>query len=175
VLDNPVPSNQNSEFYPELIPRRGEFVAWILTLVAISAWIVTASLGNPVHPTFKILAIFLILSALAISFSNWNDRHTIIHIRADQIWFKNGLRQVKLNWDDITQVQVFPSRWGKKVHIMGEREHFNFRTLGIVEYHNQVKGRMGFSEGEAILNHILDASHLKPINKPGEGYYYVRE
>jgi hypothetical protein len=44
-----------------------------------------------------------------------------------------------------------------------------------VSLRGQVRGRMGFAEGERILGHILKATGLKRVEQPGEGYYYARK
>jgi hypothetical protein len=40
---------------------------------------------------------------------------------------------------------------------------------------DEVKGRMGFVEGDEILRQILLNSGLQIVERPGEGYYYARE
>ncbi len=80
-----------------------------------------------------------------------------------------------LHWSEIRQVQVYPSAWGKKVRVIGDQAHFDFRTLGEVIYQGQVKGRLGFAKGEEILGHILENSRLKRVPGPENGVYYARE
>jgi hypothetical protein len=72
-------------------------------------------------------------------------------------------------------VQVFPSNWGKKVHVLGNQAHFDFRTLGEVTIQGDVKGRMGFADGDAILKKILREARLKQVERPGNGEYYARQ
>jgi hypothetical protein len=173
-MDNESNLNQ-SEFHPELISRRGELIAWVTSLMALSAWGILLLVGYSVHPALKFLAIFLLLSALSISLGNWMDRHTLLRMEADGVWFENGLRHTHLRWDEIQQVQVFPSNWGKKVHVLGDQAHFDFRTLGEVTIQGDVKGRMGFADGEAILKKILRETGLKQIERSGNGEYYARQ
>jgi hypothetical protein len=61
------------------------------------------------------------------------------------------------------------------VRISGAQTFFSFRLLGEVSLRGQVRGRMGFADGERILRHILQTTGLKRFEKPGEGYYYARE
>lgn len=168
-------SQPKSEFRPELLPRRGEFIAWSMTLLALATWALLLVLAAPVHPAFKLLAVLLLLSALAISLGNWIDRRTFIRLESDGVHFENGLRRARLRWGEIRQVQVFPSTWGKKVRVLGPQSHFDFRTLGEVKVKDQVKGRMGFADGELILQTILERAALKEVEQPGDGYYYARE
>jgi len=164
-----------SEYHPELISRRGELIAWTTTLMALSAWGILLLFAAPVHSALKFLAIFLLFSALAISLGNWMDRHTLLRIYPDGIRFENGLRRAHLRWDEIQQVQVFPSNWGKKVSVLGVQAHFDFRTLGEVTVQGDIKGRMGFADGEAILKKIVREAGLKQVEGPENGEYYTRQ
>lgn len=80
-----------------------------------------------------------------------------------------------MNWQDIRQVRVLPTRWGSKVQVIGEDAYFEFRTLGEVKIGGELKGRMGFEKGDEILQAIVIASDLQKIDDPGDGYYYARE
>ncbi|HEX7973262.1 MAG TPA: hypothetical protein VF498_02555 [Anaerolineales bacterium] len=163
------------EFHPELLSRRGEAVAWGTALLVWSAWLIVRLRGLPVIAAVPLLAVVLLLAALSISLGNWMDRQTVLRLEPDGIEYQNGLRHARLDWNDIRQVQVFPSNWGKKVQVVGGNAHFEFRTLGEVKVQGETKGRMGFTEGEWILSKILDAAHLRRIEHPGPGYYYARE
>ena len=169
------PELLNRELRPELLSRRGEFVAWGSTLLAAAAWVILALRGQRPQAILVILVVFLLLSALALSLGNWVDRRTAIRIADWGIQFENGLRQVKLRWDEIHQVHVFDSRMGSKVRVLGERTYFDFRTLAEIQLQGKVKGHMGFREGEAMLEHILEAAELKPVDQSEGVQYYARE
>jgi hypothetical protein len=170
-------SNQTAdcEFRPELLSRRGEYTAWGLALVVGAAWLTLVWLRRPVLPVVPILEAFLLLSALFISLGNWVDRHTLIQLRESGVLFRNGLRNVELSWPEIQHVRVLPGGWGKKVEVIGERLHFQFRTLGEVKMQGEVKGRMGFSGGDEILSTILSKSGLRVAKQAGGGVYYGRQ
>jgi hypothetical protein len=163
------------EYRPELLSRRGEALAWGSALLVVAAWIVLGVSGRSAPAAVPVLAVFLLLAALGISLSNWMDRQTRILIDPHGITFHNGLRHTHLVWPQIRQVQVFPSPWGRKVEIVGPDSHFSFRTMGEVKVQGDVKGRMGFKQGESILKLILERAHLKQIEHPGSGYYYAPE
>lgn len=171
----PLASTARLEYRPELLSRRGEYVAWGTTLIAIIAWLILYLTNTPVFGGLSFLAVLLALSGMAISLGNWMDRRTILRLEPDGVQFDNGLRQVMLQWSEIRQVQVYPSDWGKKVHVIGDKAHFNFRTLGEVTLQGEVKGRMGFEKGEEILGHILENARLKQVPGPENGSYYARE
>lgn len=161
------------EYRPELLSRRGEFIAWGCGLLVCAAWLFLVATGNPVHRAIPFLAFFLVLSASGISLGNWMDRNTMIQIFSGGIHYQNGLRNASLKWLEISQVQVFPSNWGKKVRVLGDRSHFDFRTLGEVKISGETKGSMGFSDGELILKQIIEQSQVKLSRQDGGSYYYV--
>jgi hypothetical protein len=166
------------EFRPDLLSRRGEFVAWGLALVVTATWVILRLYGQGVSIAVPLLDAFLLFSALSISLGNWMDRRTVIRLDPETITFGNGLRHAVMRWNEIKQVQVFPTNWGKKVRVLGSRAHFEFRTLAEIKVQDEVKGRMGFVEGESILQNIIRSADL--IEKPGEDtqpgvYYYAHE
>jgi hypothetical protein len=166
------------EFRPELLSRRGEIVAWGLALVVTATWVILRLYGQAVPVFVVLLDLFFLLAALSISLGNWMDRRTVIHLDSEGMRFENGLRHVALTWQQIKQVQVYPTDWGKKVSVVGARAHFEFRTLAEVKVQDQVKGRLGFVEGDQILQGIIQAAGL--VEKQGEPTqsgvnYYARE
>jgi hypothetical protein len=169
--------SQIQEFHPELTSRRGELIAWGSTLLVAIGWVVLAVTGNRVPGSVPFLGFLLLLAALSISLGNWMDRRTRLQLGLEGISFQNGLRRVHLKWDEIRQVQVYPSKWGQRVSVIGPDSHFEFRTLGEVKVQGEVKGRMGFAEGERILQQILAAAGLvpKPESHSTDPYYYVRK
>ena len=173
AIELPVDSQ---EYRPELIPRRGELVAWIMTMMAFTAWLAINQLGLPVSLGLKFLAVFLGLAALAISLGNWMDRRTRLSLNSEGLSFDNGLRKAHMRWAEIERVEVLPSKWGGKVRVLAGMPHFDFRTLGEVRMHEQVKGRIGFEKGDQILREIILRAHLKQVRASEDGvYYYARE
>lgn len=170
MVDGPV-----QEYRPELISRRGEWVAWSCALLVGIGWLVLRWFGWDISLGMPLFAIVLMFAALSISLSNWVDRQTVMRLNAKWIEFHSSLRHVRLLWPDIRQVRVSPSRWGDKIQVIGERAHFSFRTLGEVWFHDELKGRLGFEKGDEILHEIIVSSGLKKIpERDGEGAYYVR-
>jgi hypothetical protein len=171
------------EFTPELVSRRGEFLAWAATFLVSLAWIILSQADQPVPFSVPLMAFILLLVSLSMSFSNWMDRQTSICLRESSITFRNGLRNLHFKWDEIQQVQEFPSNWGNKVRVIGNQAQFQFRTLGEVKFLGEVKGMMGFSEGKFILEQIITKANLKITShhnrenttQKGTVYYYERQ
>lgn len=164
-----------AEFLPEMLSRRGELVSWGLALLTLIAWLILWINARPVFLGLKALAILLALTGLLISLGNWMDRQTRLRIDLEGVAFENGLRKVFLRWEEIQRVEVFPSAWGSKVRVLAEEAHFDFRMLGEVTMQGEVKGRMGFADGEQILRHICKQANLKQTQGPGNSSYYLRE
>jgi len=164
-----------SVFRPELLSRRGELIAWGTSILVFLGWLILSLNGRRVPFAVPFLWITLFFAALAISLGNWMDRKTELRLDAGGVTYKNGLRYAALKWDEINEIRVFPSKWGKKVHVLGARAHFNFRTLGEVKVQDEVKGRMGFAEGDKILSVMLEQTNLKELAGPGSGRYYGHE
>ncbi|MBT3322003.1 MAG: hypothetical protein HN392_06920 [Anaerolineae bacterium] len=164
----------NKEFRPELISRRGELNAWVFALVvSIALGFMFWAMGN--IPTVAwVFWGFLFFAALSTSFGNWMDRSTVMGLDDNGIAFENGIRQVALNWQEVKSVNVIPARWGKTVQLIGEESHFEFRTLGEVQYQGEVTGRLGFVEGDDVLKEILKKTKLRLEKEEKGSYYYSR-
>jgi len=168
-------SFSQSVFRPELLSRRGEYFAWGMTAALLVTWAILLIFKQPVVGWIPFVTIFLLFAATLISLGNWVDRHTMIRVEDDGIQFENGMRRASIKWDDIKEVEVFRSNWGDKVRVVGATGYFTFRTLAEVKMSGNLKGRMGFVQGEKILKHILDAGNLTKIKQTSSGYYYSRE
>jgi hypothetical protein len=161
-------------FRPETISRKGERNAWLLTGFAlITELILYWRLSRlPLWATF--LTLFLLLSAIIITLSNWVDRNTILVLEPDGVKFRNGLRNIQLNWDQIEKVSVVEDRWGKRVLVSGDASQLNFRMLSDIEFRGKVGGQLGFPEGEDILQEIISASGLSLAESNDQDRYYAR-
>lgn len=142
------------EYHPECFSRRGEVTAWGLALLAGIAWGFLAWRELPAPGVLKFVAAFTLLAGLAISLTNWMDRVTVLRLEPGGIFYANGLRRVRFSWDEIQEVRVFPSHLGDQVRVTGERTFFTFRTYAEARMGTEVRGKMGFAEGEKILADI---------------------
>ena len=70
--------------------------------------------------------------------------------------------------------RVIPDRWGKRVHVSSSRAYLSFRNLSEVEFQGKVRGQMGFTQGEEILQQIIQSSGLILTENSDQGYYYAR-
>lgn len=167
--------NNATTYSPELIPRQGEVVAWLLFIALFIVWIILITITHTIGWVLLGLMVIMLLAAASISLGNWMDRHTQLSVNSQGIVFSNGLRKVILPWQQIRDVHVRPAAWGKKVEIIGDRCYFDFHTLGEVKYAGEVKGRTGFMHGEAILQDIILHGQLKRVNQFENVTYYARK
>ena len=169
------------EFVPERLPLRGEITAWALAFVVLITATIVQMNGSRWAGVGLILAGILVLSAGSISFGNWMDRKTVIRVDRAGINFMNGVRRTSLAWNEIQAVRVLPAQWGaQQVQVIGEtsrgKTHFEFRTLGTVNYQGQERGQTGFADGEQILETILRMAHMQRVPSEHPSYsYYARK
>jgi hypothetical protein len=160
-------------YIPELLPRRGEFTAWALTVaVALGFYFLSRPGPTPLLAWFFI--IFFAFSAASISLGNWMDRRTFIRVEPGGVVYENGLRKTRLTWDVIREVRTSPARWGISVQVIGEQAHFAFSTLGEMQFRGQVRARTGFAEGKLILDEIIRSAGLTKMLQDGQFNSYSR-
>lgn len=165
------------EFRPQIGSRRTELFAWLLAIIMfLSSWF--SPLKSSIGQLFTVILVgFFILSAGLISFGNWLDRRTYIRLTERGIEFRNGILNVRMDWEEIMEVRVFPSIQGNKVVIYSGHQHFSFQTLTELSSNGKVKVRYGFEKGEEIREMILRRLNLSDVEKRHtERYdYYLRE
>lgn len=161
------------EFRPELMPRKGEFNAWVIALGLGVGLYLARSVWPDVSANLWIVEGMMVFFAFAISLGNWMDRRTVLRLDADGVAFENGVRSVRLGWTEVRNVAVMETRSGRRVQVQGERAHFTFKTLTVMSMIGQSM-RSGFAAGQEILEMILQAGNLK-LTKEAQGvYYYAR-
>lgn len=154
--------------------RRAEASSWFLVLVSGFGWWVFNSQGSSLATFMLLFLLIFLFVAAGTSLSNWMERHTQLELYEDGLHFHNGLRNIDLQWEKIQQVHVLPSRWGKAVHVIGERQHFHFQLAGEVMLMGQSRAKVGFEQGEQILRTILEKTGLRPAESDRPGRYFIR-
>jgi uncharacterized protein (DUF58 family) len=161
------------EFRPELLPRRGEIMAWLAGIgMLVGLFFATARWGS-VSFVFWLFAAFLLFSALSISLGNWMDRRSVIRLDSNGIAFENGVRSVRLSWPEVQNVAVIPTRLGKRVQVQGAVSHFTFKTMSESTLSGQ-QLRTGFADGQEILETVLKECGLQLKAEKGGMVYYAR-
>ena len=117
---------------------------------------------------------FILLAGLSTLLSHWVDKHTVLRLDGSRVSFTNGMRDVSLAWHEIETIDVVPLKWGRSVQVMGNGTQFQFRTLAEVQYQGKIRGRLGFADGEAVLQHILEKTGLSLSKEEKGRYYYSR-
>ncbi len=162
------------EFRPEQMSRRGEGILWALALVSLAAPITLWAQGRPVSAWSLAFVGLMLLSAGSISLGNWVDRNTVITLEPDGLAFRNGLRTVRLAWEQVQSMQVNPSRWGDQAMVVGPEGQFSFRMMSEISRKGEVRNRMGFAQGGFIIEQIVKQGGLVKIDQPEGGRYYAR-
>lgn len=162
------------EYRPDLLPRRGEWNAWALTLLT-GVLLVPLRMALGVVPVLAwVLWAVLLLSALTISLGNWADRHTVLRLEAGGLFYSNGLRRVRLPWEDVQKLVVFTDRLGQQAQVVGARSRFGFRLLSTMTYPAGSSARFGFARGQEIVETIVAAAGLSRRQEDGGGVIYSR-
>jgi hypothetical protein len=162
------------EFHPEGLSRRAEALTWVLALISLAAFVVLGALTTAVSLWQIAFVILMLFMAGSASLGNWMDRNTALTLKPDGVHFHNGLRDVSLQWDEIRELQVFPSQWGDRVDVVGAGTHFRFRTMSEFVSRGKTRSRMGFTQGEFIIQKILNHSGLQEIDQVENSRYYAR-
>jgi hypothetical protein len=159
------------EFRPELLPRRGELLAWLAGISLLVGLFLGTNRWGALPFIYWAFAGLIVFSAMSISLGNWMDRRSIIRMGADGIAFENGLRSVRLTWPEVQNVAVIPTRLGKRVQIQGAQSHFTFKTMSESTLAGQ-QMRTGFADGQEILEMVLKECGLQlKAEKDGMVYY----
>jgi hypothetical protein len=164
------------EFRPELLSRRGEFTQWLLAVVLLATWLILSA--NAARFTSLAFAFLVVLAfgALGTSLGNWMDRRSLLRLDGQGVSFRNGLRDVTLEWRGIQSARVLPSQAGaRRVQIIGAEAHFEFRTLATLTLNGETKGRSGFAAGDDILETILAKTGLAARETGSRYAYYARD
>jgi len=165
------------EFHPVINSRRSEIFAWILAIILVITLIIFISESSTGRILTLVFAGFFVISAILITFGNWVDRSTSLTLNENGIEYNNGLRHVIISWMSIREVRIYSSRIGNKVVVYSAEEFFSFQTLGEFVMSGKIRDRVGFEQGEMILETILYQSELSDSMKhQADGfYYYLRE
>jgi len=168
--------SETHEFRPKLLARRSEGLTWILAIVVLATWWILQSNQAQFATTAIVLFIFLIFGAAGMSLGNWMDRRTVFRLDAVGVNFENGLRKVRLGWEEIEKLRVLPSQSGsRRVQVLGSKSHFEFRTLAVLKLNEKIRGQSGFAEGDRILETILNAAQLSEQDRNASYTYYARD
>ena len=162
------------EFRPEKVSRTGEIITWILAVITVITLVFLWSQNAGVSIWQVTFTVLMLTAAGGSSLSSWMDRSTVLILRPEGVDFRNGLRDVSVNWDDLEEVQIFPSRFGNRVNVFGSQSHFNFRTMVEVTNRSGRSSSMGFSQGEFITQQIIKNSGLQETLKNDRARYYAR-
>jgi len=162
------------EFRPEKVSRTGEIITWMLAVITVITLVFLWSQNAGVSFWQVSFAVLMIAAAGGSSLSSWMDRSTVLILKPEGVHFRNGLRDVSVDWDDVEELQVFPSRYGSRVNVFGSQSHFNFRTMVEVTTRGGKSNSMGFSQGEFITQQIIQNSGLQETGQNDRARYYAR-
>ncbi len=165
---------ESKTYFPELLSRKSEKLTWALFAISFVSLLLLRLHFGILHIPAAIFVLLLFLAAGSISLGNWMDRHTSIVIDANGVSFSNGIRHAAFKWQEIDKIHVLESHWGNRVQVLGKSAHFEFRTLGKVILNGDLKGQLGFKDGDVILQTLLEKSGLRNTSVSEKNVYYTR-
>lgn len=160
-------------YKPEILTRNPEFIAWGLTFASLVGIVILQMTSEVPVWAWTLFGLFL-FSGAVISFGNWVDRATKIEITAENIHFRNGLRDVTMRWEEVEYVWEGKGRVGRMVQVMAKDRHFSFTLPSEMKFQGQVKSKVGFPEGETIRDLILRSAALTAVKDQSNGKVYSR-
>ena len=149
-------------YLPNAVSRRSEVVSWGIALLLIGVAAVFQVQSQSVPTAISILAIFFFLASIVISFGNWMERSTFMVVGEDRIYYQNGVRKVALGWNEIKEIELREDRLGKKITILAEAGHFQFRLLSAPRFEGEVRSEFGFQPADEIMREITSRTGLEP-------------
>jgi hypothetical protein len=161
------------EFRPEILPRRGELLAWLTAGGLLVGLLIGTYRWGALPFVYWAFEGFAIFAAASISLGNWMDRRSVIRMEADGIAFENGVRSVRLSWPEVQNVAVVPTRLGKRVQVQSATSHFTFKTMSESTLAGQ-QLRTGFADGQEILDVVLKECGLQVKAEKDGMVYYAR-
>jgi len=163
------------EYRPVAGSRRGEYTAWILTIVVLATGLLLPEQLDALQLASWFLTGLFGLAGALISFGNWVGRHTVLRLDEDGLAFSNGLRRVRMAWKMVEALRVQPGPLGKQVEVFGEQASFRLRTSGELTWQGEVRDRIGFERGEEIMDIIIAMTELEMTDRSADSsYYYAR-
>lgn len=163
-------------FKPLLNSRRAEAFAWVFFVAILVVMILVPSAGFAKLGGY-FLGVFFFLSAVMMSMANWQNRRTKMALSETGILFENGLQTVQMPWEKIDRVEVFSGRVNDKIVVKSQDTQFAFDMYNEVIVNGKSTGKVGFEQGEQILETILNQANMDVSQKHhADGYdYYTRK
>jgi hypothetical protein len=139
-------------------------MAWLLFGITfvVGVPILVLHFELPLIFWFAFAVIFIV--ALAISFSHWLEKRTIIMIGEDDIRYRSPLRAVTLAWGQIDELRVGAIQGGWRFLVSGIDSAFRFQSLVVFRSGSGREVRSGFSQGKQIAGYIHQKAGLERVD-----------
>lgn len=161
---------EEQTFRPAIGSRRGEWIAWGCAAAVALLLLVLALLDYPLSGWALFFEVLFLLAGTLISFSNFVERNTEVHLDAAGVRYSSPLRKVALGWGEITKLWSLPFGDAWRVLVIGENRAFNFRTPATLRSGRSASMDIGFPDGERMASMIVGMSGLSLVEPSGEGW-----
>jgi hypothetical protein len=169
-LLNDAPPPDEAVFRPAPVDRRGEGVAWLLSLALAGGLFLLRRLSGGVPWLGLVFLALLVALAALVSIGNWLEARTSIRIDGDGIEERTPLRSVRLAWGEVAELWAWPASLGWRILVRGAGGQILFRTGERMSSPRGAELRLGFPEGERMAAHVRSASRLSLPERQDAGW-----
>lgn len=122
-----------------------------------------------------ITTVIMLLIALAISFSYWLERRTLVIIEDKCLRYESPLRKIIFQWDEIHELWCLSIRGGWRFTISSSTDAFRFETLNVRQFGSGREVRSGFTDGKRIAALVQKRADLRILDRQDRLWIYRRE
>lgn len=162
-------------FRPYPPDRKGEILAWVITLGAVLIGVLMRSRTGEWPAVTIGLALFTGLAAASITFGNWVDRATRIWVTQEEVQYRNGLRTLTIRWEDVRGLSAYPLARGWRIEVENPAGRLSFRTPAELKFASLEGMWIGIQDGHELVRVLIAGARLGAIERQGEGWRLSRE
>jgi hypothetical protein len=149
-------------------------MAWVLTAVAGSVGASLFYLSRPLPLIFWASFLLLLLVALAITFSHWLERRTMILLDDQSVSFRSPLREVTFGWNEVEKVLCVKIQGGWRFMVVGTAAAFRFQSLVTLRSGFGRTVRSGYAKGVEMATFIRRLAGLDQVHQEDQVWIYSK-
>jgi nicotinamide riboside transporter PnuC len=173
-LHTPLKIMREETFRPAPISRKGEIIAWLLTLlIGLVSIIVKMQSGH--FPCLTILLlVFFLIAAILISFSHWADSKTLIRVTPPQLSYQSPFRKIQQDWDQVLEINAQKTGRFWRIVVNLEQSFFSFKVNAASELKTQPEQVLALPQGDRLVRIICGMANLLQIQNTEENWICKR-
>jgi uncharacterized membrane-anchored protein len=149
-------------------------MAWALAAVATSVGVSLVSLNRQLPLVFWLSFVLLLVVAIAITFSHWLERRTMIILEDESVIFQSPLRSVMLPWEQIEKLACIKIQRGWRFMVSGKQAAFRFQSMITLRSGFGREVRSGYDRGLEIARFIQHSAKLDQVSQQDQVWIYSK-